>query len=158
MKLLKFSVILLVLSFLGCTSNYDLKTVLSNGNDAHGISTSNSFVVGHSISNTNDFYFDILKGNEREWMLKLSDKLNGKTEVVIKMGRIDIETTKEVIEVDFFHKWHESIGQALHYGYETKKQPVIALIVDDTFSDDKLIYIKDLCKIYKIRVMLLRKK
>ena len=37
-------------------------------------------------------------------------------------------TETEVYELDWPHKWHEGLGQALHYADATGKKPVLALI------------------------------
>ena len=55
---------------------------------------------------------------------------NGATEVVVEAGRADIVNGTYAIEVDRIHKWHEAIGQAIHYAEETGKQPAIALFDD----------------------------
>jgi len=43
-------------------------------------------------------------------------------------GRIDLLTEDFAIEVDFIQKWHEGIGQALHYASATGKRPALALV------------------------------
>jgi hypothetical protein len=111
----------------------------------------------HATPITNDFYFNIsTNANEREWMLALSSQLHGVTEYSIKMGRIDILTKTDAIEVDYFHKWHESIGQALHYSIETKRRPTIALISFKT--NDNVEYVNTICSNYNIRVIMLRQR
>lgn len=113
----------------------------------------------HSTPITNDFYFNIsTNAKEREWMLALSSQLHGVTERSIKMGRIDILTKTDAIEVDYFHKWHESIGQALHYSIETKRRPTIALISFETNDYEKIEYVKGICSNYNIRVIIMRRK
>ena len=67
-----------------------------------------------------------------------------KTEVVLKGGRCDIETLEYAIEVDRAKKWHEAIGQALHYSMYLKKKPCIALFDLDTLSPDGLDAMKQL--------------
>jgi len=42
--------------------------------------------------------------------------------------RVDCLTDEYAIEYDFTHKWAEAIGQALHYGLMTGRQPVVVLI------------------------------
>ena len=44
--------------------------------------------------------------------------------------RVDCLTKKHAVEFDFANKWHESIGQALHYGLMTGKKPMVVLILD----------------------------
>ena len=45
-----------------------------------------------------------------------------KMEVPVKYGRIDLLTDDYAIEVDSLEKFHEAIGQALHYAKETGKK------------------------------------
>ena len=45
--------------------------------------------------------------------------------------RVDCLTKKHAVEFDFANKWHESIGQALHYGLMTGKKPMVVLILDN---------------------------
>ncbi|MCG6536985.1 MAG: hypothetical protein L7F78_20340 [Syntrophales bacterium LBB04] len=45
-----------------------------------------------------------------------------KMEVPVKYGRIDLLTDDYVIEVDRLEKFHEAIGQVLHYARETGKK------------------------------------
>lgn len=42
--------------------------------------------------------------------------------------RVDCLTDRLAIEVDFAHKWAESIGQAMNYAAATGKQPAVILI------------------------------
>ena len=85
---------------------------------------------------------------EHHYQKEYCDNLNGKIEVVLTdKTRIDCLTKDKAIEVDFTYKWAECIGQALHYGYMTNKQPVCALIVTDLEKDKK--YITRVCNIAK---------
>jgi hypothetical protein len=79
---------------------------------------------------------------------------DGDLEVPVKYGRVDILTHDFAVEVDRLSKFHEGIGQALHYGAETGRQPGLALFVIDPDERDreKLHYIRKLCTIYGIRV------
>ena len=54
----------------------------------------------------------------------------GKTEVVIKGGRIDCETKHFVIEYDFADKWAECLGQALFYSAAKDKFGICSLILE----------------------------
>lgn len=65
---------------------------------------------------------------EAQWRDALMNKLGGQHEVVVEGGRIDVMTDTEVFELDWPHKWHEGLGQALHYADATGKKPVLALI------------------------------
>lgn len=42
--------------------------------------------------------------------------------------RADCLGERHAIEVDYSHKWHEAIGQALHYAAETGLEPGIILV------------------------------
>ena len=63
----------------------------------------------------------------------------GAAEVPVEKGRVDIVNDKYAIEVDRINKWHEAIGQAIHYAEETGKIPAIALY-DDGDGDYSAIY------------------
>jgi hypothetical protein len=77
-----------------------------------------------------------------------------KMEVPVKYGRIDLLTDAYAIEVDRLEKFHEAIGQALHYAKETGKKPAIAIFIEDQNQEDKekLKYVMRLCDYYKIKV------
>jgi len=77
-----------------------------------------------------------------------------KMEVPVKYGRIDLMTDDYVIEVDRLEKFHEAIGQALHYARETGKKPAIAIFTENQNQEDKekLTYVMRLCDYYKIKV------
>lgn len=66
---------------------------------------------------------------ESYWSEALSTRLQGSAEYQVEHGRVDVLTADLAIEVDWFKKFHEGIGQALHYSMETGKQPAVALIV-----------------------------
>ena len=61
---------------------------------------------------------------------------NGATEVAVEAGRADIVNDTYAIEVDKIQKWHEAIGQAMHYAKETGKKPAIALFNDGSSDAD----------------------
>ncbi len=65
---------------------------------------------------------------ESEWRDALAKAWDGQTEVRIEGGRIDVMTGEAAIELDWPHKWHEGLGQALHYSDSTGKQGILALI------------------------------
>jgi hypothetical protein len=77
-----------------------------------------------------------------------------KMEVPVKYGRIDLLTDDYAIEVDSLEKFHEAIGQALHYAKETGKKPGIAIFLMEPKQSDqeKLKYLIRLCNYYKIKV------
>ncbi|MFH0952708.1 MAG: hypothetical protein V1873_00080 [Verrucomicrobiota bacterium] len=77
-----------------------------------------------------DYYqFDLpSQAPEAYWRDVLAEELGGQHEVSIEGGRIDVLTDTQAIEIDWPHKWHEGLGQALHYSDVTGKQGVLALI------------------------------
>ena len=94
---------------------------------------------------------------ERDFQKAFNDvyfKGKAKMEVPVKYGRIDLVSDDYAIEVDKLEKFHEAIGQALHYAKETGKKPAIAIyIVDHQPGDkEKLKYVMWLCNYYKIKV------
>ena len=56
--------------------------------------------------------------------------------------------------MDRLEKFHEAIGQALHYARETGKKPAIAIFMEEQRDEDKekLKYVIRLCGYYKIKV------
>ena len=76
---------------------------------------------------------------------RLSQKLKGRTEVSTPVGRIDILTKTEVIEVKEVSDWKAAIGQVKAYGrYYPKHRQRIHLFGQITQS--KLNNIQDICK------------
>ena len=75
-------------------------------------------------------------------------------EVPVKYGRIDLLTGDYAIEVDKIDKFHEGIGQALHYARETGKKPGLAIYITDPTEYDleKLKYVRRLCQTLGIKV------
>lgn len=61
--------------------------------------------------------------------------------------RVDCLTKKHAVEFDFANKWHESIGQALHYSVMTGKRAKVVLILDDLST--QMVYFKRVKKIAK---------
>lgn len=67
--------------------------------------------------------------------------------------RVDCLTPTHAVEFDFWHKWAESIGQALHYGYMTGKKPKVVLILENPKRQMCYYYrVKKLAKKYKFDV------
>ena len=84
--------------------------------------------------------------SERYYQNIIAQKLNGTTEVILSdKTRIDIETTKDVIEVDFAQKWYEAVGQCAHYAFKTGKKPVIWLIKEQKYDDIHIQRCQALC-------------
>lgn len=61
--------------------------------------------------------------------------------------RVDCLTANHAVEFDFANKWHESIGQALHYSVMTGKRAKVVLILDN--PKVQMIYYKRIKKIAK---------
>ena len=94
--------------------------------------------------------------NERDFQEafnKVYFKGKAKLEVPVKYGRVDLLSDDYAIEVDRLEKFHEAIGQALHYAKETGKKPAIAVFILDHEPGDKekLKYVKWLCDYYEIK-------
>lgn len=55
---------------------------------------------------------------------------DGQAEVVLEdLTRVDCLTEEFAVEVDWAHKWAESIGQARYYAEMTGREPAVLLIV-----------------------------
>ena len=97
---------------------------------------------------------------EKYWVESFRQQINGRSEVPIENGRVDIVTDSYAIEVDYFHKWQEGLGQALHYGDVLGKIPTLALIDDDNRAKaehtDQLRYIEALCTKKGVKLLLLK--
>lgn len=96
---------------------------------------------------------------EKDWVESLRKEINGRSEVSIENARIDIVTDTYAIEVDFFHKWQEGLGQALHYGDVSGKIPLLALIEEDkppSDYSDRLKYVEGLCVKKGVKLLLLK--
>ena len=94
--------------------------------------------------------------NERDFQEafnKVYFKGKAKLEVPVKYGRVDLLSDDYAIDVDRLEKFHEAIGQALHYAKETGKKPAIAVFILDHEPGDKekLKYVKWLCDYYEIK-------
>jgi len=85
---------------------------------------------------------------ENHWQVALNKKaFNGKLEVTVSTGRVDIVTDSLVIEVDKASKYQEGIEQALKYAKATEKKPVLALYIDGEKDGYELLQQADnLCK------------
>ncbi len=61
--------------------------------------------------------------------------MEAEREVRVDGGVADIATDTHIYEVDRLAKWHEGVGQVLHYRDESGKQGVLVLILPDGYSD-----------------------
>ncbi len=100
--------------------------------------------------------------HEKEWTDALANRIKGQSEVQVDRGRVDVMTDSYAIEIDFIKKWHEGLGQAIHYGDESNRIGVLALI-DETNAHDQDIQhlelirkIERLCLGKGIKLILLR--
>lgn len=82
-----------------------------------------------------------VKKNEDYYNTKICSFLQGKREFVIPGGRIDCLTKEVAFETDWAHKYHEAIGQSLHYAIKTQRVPGIVLLVK---GDKDIKYIQEL--------------
>ena len=98
---------------------------------------------------------------EAAWTTALAAHLGGEAEQAIDgvvAGRVDVLTDTQAIELDWLkgNKFHEGIGQALHYGDVTGQQPVLALISAyyNIFGAEqqKLEYVSGLCAAHGVEV------
>jgi hypothetical protein len=98
---------------------------------------------------------------EKDWTDALAKKINGQPEVQVDRGRVDVMTDAYAIEIDFLKKWHEGLGQAIHYGDESTRIGVLALIAGNNAHEDleqaKLLKkIERLCINKGVKLILLR--
>jgi hypothetical protein len=85
------------------------------------------------------------KPHEKYYQNIAAERMHGRTEVVLEdRSRADIVTDTFAIEVEFAHKWAESIGQSEFYSLELHKKAGIVLITDG-MKDDK--YVQRLMKV-----------
>lgn len=67
---------------------------------------------------------------ESDYQKTYCDSVGGRMEVVLPNNtRVDCLTEERAIEVDYEHKWAESIGQALHYAMWTGTKATVLLII-----------------------------
>lgn len=78
---------------------------------------------------------------------------SARKEVKCRGGRCDILTDKYAIEVDRASKWHEAIGQAVHYSITLKRKPCIALFDFHKLSTEKREALKSVCAKLGIKIM-----
>jgi hypothetical protein len=95
---------------------------------------------------------------ESHWSEALAAALGGQTEVSTQHGRIDVVTDKFAIEVDRLAKWHEAIGQAIHYAHTSQKRAAAAIIILPTDTLEKIPLIEETCISKGIKLILLKPK
>jgi len=68
---------------------------------------------------------------EKYYQEKFAERIGGEVEVILSdKSRVDIITDEFAIEVDFAHKWAESVGQSLYYSLVSGKKPGVLLVVN----------------------------
>jgi len=81
------------------------------------------------------------------------ESLEGKMEVMLDdFTRVDCLTPEYAIEMDFAHKWHEAIGQALHYARKTHKKPGIVLVLKSKSENQYVTQLKATLKHFELPV------
>lgn len=108
------------------TSN---KNVVAIGYNA--VATNYGVAIGYDAVATN---YGVVKNliihhKESFYQQKFSEYINGKRERSIPLGRIDVETSNVVFEVEFLNKFKEAIGQSKWYSWQTGKRPGIVFVV-----------------------------
>ncbi len=93
------------------------------------------------------------KHPEKVYQEEFCREMDGRMEVAFDGVRADCVTANYAIEVEFAPKWKDAVGQSLLYGLLLKKQPGIALIMEEESDDaknyDRLI---DVIKRYKLPI------
>ena len=143
-------------------------TVQAGRRFMRGKRNSSFFAILLSAVITNCWAWDYIKidlpsgAKESLWRDALARLWNGKTEIVVEGGRIDVLTDTSAVEVDWPHKWHEGLGQALHYADVTGKQAVLALISYSQGPDNlqkesvkRFNMVDEECKKHGIRLVIL---
>ena len=86
------------------------------------------------------------KRNESYYRDKLAKSLNGRIEVKVPSGRIDILTKNQIIEVKHIKRWKDAIGQVTIYGdsypYHQKRIHLFGIENDSSM----IILIKEQCQ------------
>jgi hypothetical protein len=99
---------------------------------------------------------------EADWVKSFAAFAGGRREFSVRGGRVDVITGDFAVELDFIERWHEGLGQALHYGSATQKRPALALIFrDDRWPPDArsaqlLGEIDKVCLEQRVKLVLLR--
>ena len=86
------------------------------------------------------------KRNESYYRDKLAKSLNGRTEVKVPSGRIDILTSNQIIEVKHIKRWKDAVGQITIYGdsYPNHQKRIHLFGVENNSS--KILLIKEQCQ------------
>ena len=86
------------------------------------------------------------KRNESYYRDKLAKSLNGRTEVIVPSGRIDILTSNQIIEVKHIKRWKDAVGQITIYGdsYPNHQKRIHLFGIENNSSI--IILIKEQCQ------------
>ncbi len=86
------------------------------------------------------------QGAEKVVQKRLSRSLGGKMEVLTPVGKIDILTSTEIIEVKVAKSWKGAMGQIIAYGYFYPSHQKRIHLYGSAHSDSKE-YIEKICKV-----------
>ncbi|CAH1388101.1 hypothetical protein [Candidatus Nitrotoga sp. M5] len=115
-----------------------LRFIGKDTSDPNGTNTDNQINLGISNSMLVPTIRLSLNADapEKDWTAALAKKINGQSEVQVDRGRVDVMTDSYAIEIDFLKKWHEGLGQAIHYGDDSIRIGVLALIDENNAPPD----------------------
>ena len=91
------------------------------------------------------------EGVEKLAQKRLSRSLGGKMEVITPVGRIDILTSTEIIEVKVAQSWKSAMGQIIAYSYFYPSHQKRIHLYGSAHSDSKE-YIEKICNAYGVIV------
>lgn len=93
-----------------------------------------------------------LKKNEAYYRDTLARTLNGRTEVVTPDGgRIDVMTSREIVEVKHVKHWRSALGQIQSYGYYYPRHQQRIYLFGDLSCVDRAA-VERVCKAHGVRV------
>ncbi len=88
---------------------------------------------------------------EIECSRRLAIVLNGSTEVTTEVGRIDVLTNSELIELKVAHNWKHGIGQLLAYGFYHQQRELHLILVGSN-ADEYVDIARFHCDRFNIKV------
>jgi len=96
--------------------------------------------------------------HEPVWSKALADIIGGEAEYRLPDGsRVDSLDDKFAVEVDWLDKWHQGVGQSLHYSFLSGKDPVLAIgLKSEDYNRDKLKLAKKVANKNGIAVWVIR--
>ncbi len=114
-------------------------------------------------SNAGDDELNFIKKvpTEKKVSDDLSRECGGAREIQTPVGRVDVVTEDQIIEVKYFRHWKSALGQILAYGsFHVDKQKVLHLFTgvnEEDAARDMLHTIKAICNPYNVLVTLERR-